>query len=330
MFTQSERSIACLKGLATGDAIGKQTEMLKRDALREWYPSGVSGFHGLLGSVIPRYAGKRYEWRIGETTDDTEQSIAIAETLMRDRLLSHSNVGRALMKCRKSNQSGTSLGRFQQRGEPDYICTQGDGCGAAMRVTPIGVAYSSNRLPHLIEAVFESCIPTHGGQFGICAAVSFAAAVSAAIDGKSPDEVFSVALDAAKSVEQFRPPGAVGNMATILQRMRADLDDSKQDLSKCLQENHYFPDQPAVIVPLAISLALVTKSSRETILLATNIGGDTDSVAAMGGALAAAMHPETIDAEWFAAVEKVNNHGLIEVATRLATLRQRSDRTQDW
>jgi ADP-ribosylglycohydrolase len=321
MFTQLERSIACIKGLATGDAIGKQSEMLKRNAVRQWYPNGITEFHGELDTVIPRYVGKRYEWRIGETTDDTEQTIAIANTLIEDGLVSHRSVGRALMKCRKSNHPDVSLGRFQQRGDPDFICSEGDGCGASMRVAPIGIVYSPRSLPDLIEAAFQASIPTHGGQFGICAAAAVAASISAAIDGTPFDQILTVAIDAARSAEKFRPPSAVGVMATTLQQMYSELDSARQDLAARLQEDDCFPDRPAVIVPLAISLALVTQSASQTILLASNIGGDTDSVASIGGALAAAMYPQSIDDSWYQAVEGVNRHDLVDLATRLAALR---------
>ena len=58
-----KRVIGCFKALATGDAVGKQTEMLSRADVLRWYPEGVAGFHGRPGEVIPRYAGKRYQWR---------------------------------------------------------------------------------------------------------------------------------------------------------------------------------------------------------------------------------------------------------------------------
>src|SRR5262249_1138975 len=79
-----ERVIGCFKGLATGDTIGKQTEILSRAEVHNWYPGGVTGFHGRPGDIIPRYAGKRYEWRIGETTDDTEQTLAVARALLKE------------------------------------------------------------------------------------------------------------------------------------------------------------------------------------------------------------------------------------------------------
>ena len=322
MQTDLERSVACLKGLSTGDAVGKQTETLSRLEVRRWYPSGVAGFHGGVGTVIPRYAGRRYEWRVGETTDDTEQTIAIARTLIAERGVSHSAVGRALMGCRKSNHSHVSLGRFQQRGDPDFVSAAGDGCGAAMRVAPIGIVYRCGRMSDLVEAAHQASVPTHGGQFAIAAAASFAAAVSAAIDGASASEVFGAAMDAARQAEQVRPPGSIGNMAGALQRMHDGLVAGRPDLSARLQEDDYFPDRPAVIVPLAISLAVVTQSARETILLAANLGGDSDSVASIGGALAAAMCPQSVDEGWYESVEQLNQHNLVDLAAQLAALRR--------
>jgi ADP-ribosylglycohydrolase len=322
MVSALDRSIACLKGLAVGDAIGKQTETLTREKVQQWYPGGIRGFHSKPSDVIPRYVGRRYEWRVGETTDDTEQALAIAHTLIRDGNLSHSRVGRALMQCRKSNHPDVSLGRFQLRGDPDFVCSVGDGCGASMRIAPVGLAYPWSNMSRLTEAVFQSCIPTHGGQFGICAAASVAAAVSAAIDGATPKEVLDVALDAARETERLRPSGPTGNMAAILAEMYARLATSRQKLPERLQADDCFPNKPGVIVPLAISLALITQSASETILLAANIGGDTDSVAAIGGALAAAMFPATLDEEWYETVEELNNHNLRDVAAQLAAMRE--------
>lgn len=322
MYTPLARSIACLKGVSTGDAIGKQTEMHHRNDVKRWYPQGLTGFHGELGTVIPRYRGRPYQWLVAETTDDTEQTIAVANTLIGHGAVSHSSIGRALMKCRKSNHPDVSLGRFQQRGDPDFVCSDGDGCGAAMRAAPIGIVYSARRILDLIEAVFQASVSTHGGQFGICAAASFAAAVSAAIDGRPPDDVLGVAVDAAHQAERYRPPSSVGNMAAALRKMYGELVSASQALPARLREDDCFPNRPAIIVPLAISLAVVTKSARETILLATNIGGDSDSVASIGGGLAGAMFPQSVDEDWYRAVESVNNHNLIELATRLAAMRQ--------
>lgn len=86
----------------------------------------------------------------------------------------------------------------------------------------------------------------------------------------------------------------------------------------------YFPDKARNIVPLAISLALITESAEETALFAANLGGDSDSVASIGGAIAGALYPETVNDGWFETVSAINEDNLLDVANSLAALRPRS------
>jgi hypothetical protein len=83
----------------------------------------------------------------------------------------------------------------------------------------------------------------------------------------------------------------------------------------------YFPERPQTIVPLAISLALITKSAEATTLFAANLGGDSDSVASIGGAIAGALSPATVNERWFEIVSTINGDNLLDVATSLAALR---------
>jgi len=82
-----------------------------------------------------------------------------------------------------------------------------------------------------------------------------------------------------------------------------------------------FPNQPLTIVPLALGLATVMQSVDEAILLAANIGGDSDSVASIAGAILGAMYPTTVDSDWYRVVEAVNQHNLVALANDLAQLR---------
>lgn len=202
-----ERAVACFKALATGDAIGKQTEMLSHPDVRHWYPGGITGFHGPPGDVIPRYAGNRKrEWRIGETTDDTEQAIAVTRALLREQGVSHTAIGKELLKCRKSvHPAVKSMWTFHQLGDSSRTASDGDGCGAAMRVAPVGVLYSPKRFDELVRGAYESSIPTHGGQLAICAAAAVAAAVSAALEGMPAAEVLKLAIEAARKAEASHP-----------------------------------------------------------------------------------------------------------------------------
>ena len=84
----------------------------------------------------------------------------------------------------------------------------------------------------------------------------------------------------------------------------------------------YFPNNPLTIVPLAITLATLMQSAEAAILLATNIGGDSDSVASIAGSILGARYPGTVNDEWHAVVEMVNGHGLIPLGEALGGLRR--------
>ncbi len=265
--TLADRILGCLAGIATGDAIGKQTETLSHEDVLQWYPHGIRGFEGTPGSVIPRYAGNaKHEWRIGETTDDTERTVAVARAIVTDRRVSHVSVGRELLRCTKCSVS------------------------------------------------------THGGSLAIAAAAATAAAVSAAIDAAAPHEVLELAERAAAAAERrWRGPtaAAFGDAVRIvhqhLQRLPALR--AAEIASLC------FPNQPLTIVPLALALGTLMQSAQDAILLAANIGGDSDSVASIAGAILGAMYPTTVDHDWYRVVEAVNDHKLVAIADALAQLR---------
>jgi ADP-ribosylglycohydrolase len=320
--TWPERVIGCLKGIATGDAVGKQTETLSPDGVSRWYPSGVHGFEGAPGTAIPRYAANaRYRWRIGETTDDTEGTIAVARAILQDRRVDHASIGHELLKCTKSIHPGVqSLWEFHQAGDPGRVTSHHDGCGAAIRVAPVGVFYKSHRLDEIAAAAREASIPTHGGALAIAAAAATAAAVSAAIDGGSSSEIIAVAQRAAALAECQRSGSAETIFAAAVRTIHADLQ-QLSELNAAAVAARHFPESPLTIVPLAIALATVTDSAETAILLAANIGGDSDSVASIAGAIAGARYPETVNDEWYGVVETVNGHDLISLANRLTTLR---------
>ena len=74
-------------------------------------------------------------------------------------------------------------------------------------------------------------------------------------------------------------------------------------------------------MPLALGLATVLRSAEDAILLATNIGGDSDSVASIAGGILGAMYPNTVNQRWYEVVEHVNKHDLIAIANELTRLR---------
>jgi ADP-ribosylglycohydrolase len=75
------------------------------------------------------------------------------------------------------------------------------------------------------------------------------------------------------------------------------------------------------IVPLALALGAIMHSAEDAILLAANIGGDSDSVALIAGGVLGARCPDTVNNEWYAVVTDLNQDDLVSLAENLAMLR---------
>ena len=321
--TTGARVLACLHGIATGDAVGKQTENLSREDVQRWYPDGVNGFEGPLATIIPRYRGnKKREWLFGETTDDTERTLAVASAIIQDGAVTHTSIGRELLKCRKCVHPGIkSLWEFHESGDPARIAEGHDGCGAAVRVAPVGILYRPARLTELVAAAREASISTHGGTLALAGAAATAAAVSAAVDGLSAVEIIDLARRAAVMAERECTDSPTTTFAQALDGILQELR-QWQALHPAKLAARYFPNNPLTIVPLALALATLTDSAQVAILLATNTGGDSDSVASIAGGIAGARYPDSVHAEWSAAVQRVNGHNLVSVAEALTSLRR--------
>lgn len=62
-------------------------------------------------------------------------------------------------------------------------------------------------------------------------------------------------------------------------------------------------------------------SAQEAILLAANVGGDSDSVASIAGGILGAMYPRSVNHDWYSVVEAINDHDFVTIANELAPLR---------
>jgi ADP-ribosylglycohydrolase len=154
----------------------------------------------------------------------------------------------------------------------------------------------------------------------LAAAAATAAAVSAAIDGAEPVEIVQFAQVAAERAEQKRSGArntlfarAIGSIHDDLMRF-PELD--ADDLA-----HRYAPTQPLRIVPFAIALATIMDSAASAILLAANIGGDSDSVASVAGCILGARYPASVSEDWYRIVEAVNDHGLSRLGEDLSARR---------
>jgi ADP-ribosylglycohydrolase len=195
------------------------------------------------------------EWRIGETTDDTERTLAVARAIIRSRDVSHVTIGVELLRCTKCIHPGLkSLWEFHQAGDPARTAQTHDGCGAAIRVAPVGVLYVSASLDKLVQGAYEASISTHAGPLAIAAAAANAAAVSAAVDGASSDGVRALAEQAALRAETRWSNGDGPVLSRAIRAVHDELA-SLPELRAPDVDVHCFPNGPLTIFPLALAFA---------------------------------------------------------------------------
>jgi hypothetical protein len=131
-----------------------------------------------------------------------------------------------------------------------------------------------------------------------------------------------------RAKRQFRhtaAPSPLRPRLQLLQQCQQQLTGQRQLTLKRLPElrstdvaTRWFPNRSMTIVPVALGLATVMHSAQEA---AANAGGDSDSVASIVGAVLGARNPTTVNDDWYRAVEAINEHDLVAVASELAKLR---------
>jgi len=271
-----------LLGTFVGDALGMPFEGVPHGTI----PSAVEMVEARLGR--------------GTYTDDTQMMIALAESLIEQGRIEEEQLARAFQAVYdpargygRGTQSVLELWRdgvSVAEAAGQLFGGQGSrGNGAAMRIAPVGVCFRADPERLLSEAV-RSARVTHAHPVGIDAARVQAAAIGAAL---REEDVLAVAFTAARSEE-----------------LRTGLEDVRVLLGK--------PREPAVVrarlgsssdaresVCAAIYSALAQPTFQEAVRFAVRLGGDTDTVAAMSGAISGARHgANSIPRRWLDSLEE--------------------------
>jgi ADP-ribosylglycohydrolase len=162
--------------------------------------------------------------------------------------------------------------------------------GAAMRIAPVGLATPPEPLAALVDAVVEASMVTHNTSIGLAAAAAVAAAVSAGADGASRAAAIELAIAAAGQAAgrgRWVPGGHIGSriawvtrhLARVAPADRAAELDAVVGTSVAAQES----------VPAAFGILAAEPSAWDAVCLAASAGGDTDTIAAIAGAMAGAI-----------------------------------------
>lgn len=324
-----QRASGVLVGLAIGDALGMPTQLLSRQKVAELFPT-FSGFYAgppenEIGAGQPA----------GSVTDDTQQMLIVARLLIEGKghLDNQRFVEELLAWAREAEINGTeqlgpssrrALEAIQQGQSIELAGRRGDTNGAAMRIAPVGIILPPEPLEQLIDRVEEVCRPTHFTGLGIAGASAVAAAISAGIGGASFSEMLVLARRAAW-IGQQRGHYAAG--ASIAQRLAwaIDLIDQLDEESALDAISDLVGTGVSMqeAVPAAFALAARWPADPwRACLAAAYLGGDSDTIAALTGAiLGACCGVAAFPAKAITTVERVNHLHLESLVKDLLILR---------
>ncbi|MGC8635358.1 MAG: ADP-ribosylglycohydrolase family protein [Candidatus Limnocylindrales bacterium] len=324
------RARGALCGLAIGDALGMPTQLLPRARVAALFPT-LTGFQaGPPENAIS--AGQP----AGAVTDDTQQALIVARLLVAgkgrfdaDRFVAELLAWAHDAEADGSEQLGPSSRRALeaiQRGvAPDEAGRHGDTNGAAMRIAPVGIVVPVEPLTRLVDRVEEVCRPTHFTGLAISGAAAVAAAVSAGVGGASVAEAVSLARAAARL---GCARGAYSPGASVAERIRWAVDlAGRFDEASALDAitdlvGTGVATQEAV--PAAFALAARWPSDPwEACLQAARLGGDSDTIGAITGAIVGACTGVTaFPAAALEVIRRVNALDLAELADGLLAVRR--------
>jgi ADP-ribosylglycohydrolase len=295
--SESDRAAGALYGLAVGDALGMPTESWPRARVVELYGELVDRFHPGRADqpLAPGLAA-------GTVTDDTEQAVLLGELLVESGgRVDPAELGRRLLAweatVRARGVAGL-LGPSTKRAvaalaagaDPVEAGRSGTTNGAAMRIAPVGIAVADPDA--LLERVVEVCVPTHGTGVAIAGAAAVAAAVSAGVAGADLPAATAAAVTAARRGADHGRWVAAADVAARIEwatALVAGLDPVAVAGVVGTLVGTGLASQESVPAAFAV-LAAAGDDPWTACRLAASLGGDTDTIAAMVGAVAGACH----------------------------------------
>jgi ADP-ribosylglycohydrolase len=333
-----------LAAAALGDAMGAATEQHTTDEI-------VGAYGGLLRELrAPSEETFSAGNQPGQITDDTSQMFALAEALIETggelsedawiKALLHwaatspmarmmGPTTRPLLEALAAGQDTAHIGRSPH--STRKFTSFGATNGTAMRIAPAGLIYPGD-IESAVRLSWVTCRPTHDTQIAAAAAGAIAAGVAQALLPGA--DVFTVAracLQGARLGEELgaregrRVPGP-----SISRRIEIAVDEALRAASLHealgrIEASVGNSVMAAESVPAAVGVFVAAGGDPlEAAVGGTNIGNDTDTIAAMAGALAGALRGvDAVPAHMLEIITAANSEdiasladGLTEVAWR--------------
>jgi len=274
-----------LIGTAVGDALGAPVEGWSMEKVRSVYSEG-----------------KRWKMSYGRYTDDTEMTIGVAESLIQNKGFNGADMARTFVQnydAKRGYGPGSKEALKRLRGGESWEVASGKlfggegsyGNGAAMRIAPVGLFYYDNA-DKLREVAHKSSHITHSHELGKEGAALQAFAIALAVRGQKE----GMLLDLKEFVQNDVYKEKIRKIVILLNK-----DASRKEIIAELGNG----EEAFNSVPTAIYSFLRFDRFEDGVTYAVSLGGDTDTIGAMTGAISGAYYGEGgIPNEWVEQLEE--------------------------
>jgi ADP-ribosylglycohydrolase len=318
------RAAGSLYGLAFGDALGAPTEFMPYSQILEVY--GPDGPRELIG-------------RPARVTDDTQMTLAFAEALFAtgldewplspERLEAHTRDAFVRWAHSPDNNRAPGMTCLRACGGlaeglrwQDATVKDSKGCGANMRVAPVGVVPGLSDSDRAGVAQLQAAL-THGHATGLAASELTAFAIWWLREGMAPADLPAALRERANSQREVYHERWLGDLwkrpnvsdpvayiargwdecLAVLDRLDEALAVPDRNADPCLATGAGWIAEEALATGLYCFL-LFPDDPVAAIVRGAASSGDSDSIACLAGAFAGATHGmQAWPAEWVGRIE---------------------------
>lgn len=247
-----ERAQGVLLGQVIGDSLGSRTEFKIPQEIGRLFPDGVRELAD----------GGPHHTIAGQPTDDSEMALTLARSLLRHHGFERDRVLDAYREWMQTRP--VDIGETTERGLLGLHTTESESNGSLMRVSPLGV-WAAGDPARAAAAAREDSALTHPNPVCVEACAGYCAAIAAGVAGASRKEMLKIAAAHCTGVAQ-----------EAILRNRVPESFARGWVITALQNAFYRLGSAA--------------SVEESLVATVACGGDTDTNAAIAGALLGALH----------------------------------------
>ena len=294
------RFAGSIVGFAVGDALGMPAQFLTREQIKRYYGRAITGF-------IKAHPGHASDFLpAGSFTDDTQMMLATAECLVECRRMDPARQADTLLAWYLNTQphrtpmnANLRACKHLSMGKP-WIKSGvfSDGCGAAVRMPPIGLFFY--RCPEaLIRAATDDCMITHTEPRALAGSVAVACLTSRLVQSTEHCLPGNQVLETADRVEHIDK-----DMAAMLRWVTQIVHLPPEE---ALFEIGTSSDTIETVSAAVYCFLKYSRSFSPAVITAVNGGDAADSIGALTGSFVGAFSGiEAIPEQWQRNVENAD------------------------